>query len=151
VRSRLSTVSVDLVEQLRVQSPERLRRAAVDTAGLAVQQTQLVDPRLDAALAALHDGNFGDTDERSAMQQLTRELDVIAWEAQKTAEEHNSSMQAYHEAFVRARAAASVKCALDSDPLNAALEAIYEAQAAVADLTAIRTVVDTALASPKLR
>jgi hypothetical protein len=142
---RLSTISVELVEQLQVQPTERLRRAAADTASLAVQQLRLADPRLDAALAALREGKFGDTGERSAVQQLTRELDLIAWEAQKTAEERNSSMQPYYAAFARARAAASVKWALDSNPLNAALEAVYEAQAAVGDLQAVKTVVETAL------
>jgi hypothetical protein len=142
---RLSSISVELVEQLQMQAPERLRRAAADAASLAVQQLRLADPRLDAALASLREGKFGDSGERSAVQQLTRELDAIGWEAQKTAEECNSSMQPYYAAFARARAAASVKWALDSNPLNAALEAVYEAQAAVADLQALRTVVETAL------
>ena len=142
---RLSTISLELVDKLKVQPPERLRRAAADAASFAVQQLCLADPRLDAALAALRGGKFGDTGERSAAQQLTRELDMIAWEVKKTAEERNSSMRPYYTAFARARAAASVKCALDSNPLNAALEAVYEAQAAVADLQAIRTVVETAL------
>jgi hypothetical protein len=147
VRCRLSTIAVDLVERLAVQPPVRLRRAAADVVHLAVQRTELIDPILDAALAALRDGKYGDTYERSAVQHLTGELDVIAWETQKSAEEANSSMQPYYAAFVRARAAASVKCALDSDALNAALEAVYEAQAAVNDLTIIRTVVDAALTS----
>jgi hypothetical protein len=143
---RLSTVATDLVESLQAQRTVRLRRTAADVARLAVQRTRLVDPRIDSALAALHDGNFGDSDARSAVQQLTKELDVIAWDLQKVAEESRGSMQPYHAAFARARAAASVKCALNSDPLSAALEAVYEAQAAVSDLEAIRIVIDISLA-----
>ena len=80
---RLSTISVELVEQLQVQPPKRLRRAAADAASLAVQQLRLADPRLDAALAALREGKFGDTGERSAVQQLTRELDMIGMGGKK--------------------------------------------------------------------
>jgi hypothetical protein len=143
---RLSTVAVDLVELLQAQRPARLRRAAADVARLAVQRTQLVDLRIDSALAALHDGNFGDSDAHSAVQQLTKELDMNAWELQRVAEENGSSMQPYYAAFARARAAASVKCALYSDSLSAALEAVYEAQAAVEDLEAVRISIDISLA-----
>lgn len=143
---RLSTVAVDLVELLQAQQPVRLRKTAAEVAQLAVQRTQLIDLKIDSALAAMHDGNFGDSDAHSAVEQLTKELDVIAWELQKVAEENGSSMQPYYAAFARARAAASVKCALYSDPLSAALEAVYEAQAAVIDLDAIRVSIDSSLA-----
>jgi hypothetical protein len=53
--------------------------------------------------------------------------------------------QAYSTAFRRARAALSVGFALQRDPRSAALEAVYEAQAAVADLYAVREVVNDAL------
>lgn len=144
---RLSAVAPKLVEQLQLQPYERLRQAAADSARLAVRWTQLADPRLDAGLAALREGKFGDSSEHLAVQELTGELDEIAWDAQRTAEERDSSMQPYYAAFARARATASVKCALYSDPLKAALEAVYEAQAAINDRVAIRTVVDAALNS----
>jgi hypothetical protein len=143
---RLSTVAVDLVELLQAQPPARLRRTAADVARLVVQRTQLVDLRIDSALAALHDGSFGDSDAYSAVQQLTKELDIIAWELQKVAEENGSSPEPYRAAFARARAAASVKSALFYDPLSAALEAVYEAQAAINDLQVIRISIDSSLA-----
>jgi hypothetical protein len=130
---RLSTVAPDLADWLRRQPPERLRKAAVDAALLAVAQTQLTDPRLDAALTALRGGALGATAERLDVQQLTHELDVVAWTIQETATAGAASR--------RARAAAAVGCALESDALSAALEGVYEAQAAVEDLDAMRTVV----------
>jgi hypothetical protein len=142
---RLSTISPELVDRLQAQPPERLRKAAADAAGFAVQCLRLADPRLEAGLAALRSGKFGETDERSAVRQLAGELDETAFEARETAIERNSSMQPYHSAFALARAAASVECAMDPSPLNAALEAVYEAQAAIADLQAIETAIDTAL------
>jgi hypothetical protein len=138
---RLSTVAPDLADWLRRQPPERLRKAAVDAALLAGAQTQLTDPRLDAALTALRGGALGATAERLDVQQLTHELDVVAWTIQETATAGAASRQAYSAAFRRARAAAAVGCALESDALSAALEGVYEAQAAVEDLDAMRTVV----------
>jgi hypothetical protein len=53
--------------------------------------------------------------------------------------------QAYLAAFARARAAASVGFALEPDALHAALESVYEAQAAVG-LEAVRVAIAAALA-----
>lgn len=143
--SRLSSVAPDLVAQLEQHAPELLRKVAGSAADLAVERTQLVDQRLDAALTALRDGRLGDTAERSEVHYLVDELDEIAWDAQEKAESGLVSRQTYSAAFRRARAAASVGFALDSDALNAALEAVYEAQAAVADLDLVRRVVGVAL------
>jgi hypothetical protein len=145
VTSRLSSVAVDLVERLERQPPARLRQLTADAVRLAVARTQLVDPRLDAGLVALGSGAFGDTPERSAVLRLVDELDEIAWDVQDKAEASEATQQAYLAAFAKARAAASVGFALDSDALNAALEAIYETQAAVADLNAVREMVGAAL------
>jgi hypothetical protein len=143
--SRLSTVAPDLAGRLEKQSPERLKIVAANAANLAVTRTQLADPRLDVALASLRDGGTDNTAERYGVQQLTNELDEIAWNAQEMAETGAASREEYSAAFRRARAAASVDFALDSDALSAALEAVYEAQAAVADLEAMRVVVNAVL------
>ena len=105
----------------------------------------MADPRLDVALAALRGGGLGDTAERFGVQQLTDELDEIAWDTQELAEVGTVSRRDYSAAFRRARAAASVGFALISDALIAALEAVYEAQAAVADVDAVRTAVSAVL------
>jgi hypothetical protein len=68
-----------------------------------------------------------------------------AWDAQEKAEAGTVPGVTYLTAFRRARAAASVGFALDCDALNAALEAIYEAQAAVGDVNAVRAAVNAAL------
>ncbi len=144
--SRLSSVAADLAEQLETQQPTRLRRAAAGAVHLAVAHTGLAAPPLDAALAALREGRFGDSADRSAALRLADELDEIAWDLQERSEAGTGSQDAYLAAFGRARAAAAVGFALDADALTAALEALYEAQAAVADLGAIRAAVGSALA-----
>jgi hypothetical protein len=146
VTSRLSSVAADLVEQLEAQQPARLRQAAAGAVHLAVTRTGLAAPPLNAALAALREGRFGDSTERSAVLRLADELDEIAWDLQERSDAGTGSRDAYLAAFGRARAAAAVGFALDADTLMAALEAVYEAQAAVGDLGAIRAAVGPALA-----
>lgn len=146
--SRLATIAPDLVASLEHQQPRRLRLVAAGAAGLAVERVRLRDPRLEAALGALREGRLGDTSERTGVQCLAREIDEIAWEAQDRAETGDGSREAYLSAFREARAAAAVGFALEADALTAALEAVYEAHAAVKDLQALRSVVIAALAEP---
>jgi hypothetical protein len=136
--SRLSTVAPDLAAWLEHQSPERLRGAAANAAHLAVEWTRLSEPRLDAALTVLRNGQFGRMAERAGVQQLVDELDAAAWDLHEKAEVGAVPYEAYSAAFRRARAAASVGFALGSDALSAALEAVYEAHAATADLDAVQ-------------
>lgn len=138
---RLSSIAPDLVAVIEQQQSEELRRVAVEAAKLAIERTNLSEPQVDAALSALYEGRLGFTPERSAVQYLADELDKIAWDAQEKMEAGIVSRQVYSTAFRRARAAASVGFALDSNALTAALESVYEAQAAVADLDAMRIVV----------
>jgi hypothetical protein len=100
---------------------------------------------VDAALAAVRDAVPAAVPELSQVLALTEELDEIAWEAQDKVEAGVLPEEAYLAAFARARAAASVGFALEPDALHSALESIYEAQAAVADLEAIRVTVAAAL------
>lgn len=143
--SRLVTVDADLAGKLEGQPPSRLRRAACTAALLAMNHTGLADSRLDAALAAVRDGVPGGHAECSAAEQVTGELDEIAWDIQDKVDEGTLSYGACREAFGRARAAAAVWLALEPDPFEAALEGIYEAQAALGDLDAIRAAVHDAL------
>jgi hypothetical protein len=136
--SRLSTIAPDLAASLEHQSRERLRGAAANAAHLALERTRLTDPRLDAALTVLRDGQVERMAEQSGVQQLVDELDAAAWDLQEKVEVGTVPYQAYRAAFRRARAAASVGFALGSDALSAALEAVYEAHAATADLDAVQ-------------
>jgi hypothetical protein len=144
--SRLSTVAADLAEQLEPLPATLLRRIAAEAAEFAVARTLLADPRLNGALAALRDGVQPSQGERSAVRQLTEELDEAAWDAQDKADEGTLPQQDYLDAFARARAAASVGFASEPDALRAALESVYEAQAAVADIDAVRTALHATLA-----
>jgi hypothetical protein len=146
--SRLATIAADLPARLEGQSVGKLRRVAASVAQLAIRQSGLADSGLAAALIALRDGLPGDLELRSAVQQITATLDEAAWDAQEKADEGLIDRSVYRQAFRRARAAASMGFALEPDALHAASEAVYEAQAAVADLVAVRAVVDAVLTEP---
>jgi hypothetical protein len=143
--SRLSTIAPDLVTSLEGQQPEGLRRVALVVAVLAVRRTRLSDLRLEAALTALREGRVGETRERTGVECLVQELDEIAWDVREKADAGDGSRESYVFAFRRARAAAAVGFALEADALDAALEAIYEAQAAVKDLEAVQSAAVNAL------
>ena len=82
--------------------------------------------------------------ELSQVLALTEELDEIAWDVRSNLRQR-AAQQAYLAAFARARAAAAVRFALEPDALCAALESVYEAQAATADLQAVRAAFATVL------
>ena len=143
--NRLSTIAADLAERLEHQPPAKLREVAAIAALLAIERTNLTDPRLDACRIALRDRIPGDQAARSAVQEMTVELDEVAWNAQDAAAQGSHDTDTYLRAFKRARAAAAVGFALEPDVLHAALESVYEAQAAVNDIDAVRSAVQHAL------
>jgi hypothetical protein len=86
------------------------------------------------------------------MQLLADDLDERAWRQreqyeQDQNEEGRVSYQSYKTLFCQARAAASVAYALSADALEAALEAVYEAQAATSDIEAVRQAAEALLPS----
>jgi hypothetical protein len=88
---------------------------------------------------------WGESPVRVELLQLVDELDEIAWDIQDQVEEGDKDERAYLSAFIRARAAHTLYFALDVDPLNAAMEGIYEAMIALEDLDLVKTIIDRAL------
>ena len=143
--SRLSSIAPGLAERLEGQEPERLRVVAAKAAALAVLDTGM-SAILSGGLVALRDGRFGNSADRAGVLRLVDELDAAAWDLQEQSENDAGSPEAYLSAFRRARAAAAVGFALDSDAVTAALESVYEAEAAVSDPEAVVAVAEAALA-----
>lgn len=145
--NRLATVEASLSDDLTRRTPSQLRRIAATAALLAIRRTGLSDPRLNDALSLLHSGNSGE-DEQWVVDRLTEELNEKAWDIQEQADVGNVSQQTYLEMFSKARAAAAVGFALSDNALESALEAVYEAYAAVGDLDAIQSAIQLALEEP---
>jgi len=136
--ARLASVAPDLVEALPRMTPVRLRAIAVEASTWIVDVVGLVDARLDAALAAVRDLQVGASPERDALKLLVDELDERAWDIQEDFDAGRAPEEAYLDAFALARAASAVWFAFESDPLQSALESVYEAQAAKGDLAGVR-------------
>jgi hypothetical protein len=143
--SRLATVARDLVTALERAGDRQRRDVAEAVSSWVVQRAGLADPRVDVAQAALREQRVGEGPERDAMRRLAEQLDGEAWDARERSDAGPYPPQRYLDLFARARAASSVWNALDPDPLVAALEAVYEAQAATGDLEEVRRLVTATL------
>lgn len=144
-RARLDYVSSDLTRLLQNADAAQLRRVATAVASLAVDRTGLCDPRSQAAQATIEQGTLGEPRQRTEVQQLAEELDLAAWDMQDRVDSGNASRSSYLHAFAVARAASALYFALNADPLTAAMEAMYEANAATNDLGSLRAEATKAL------
>jgi hypothetical protein len=130
---RLEAIAADLAKQLEGQPESQLRQVAERVALAALANVPLRDDRVDRAMELLRLGGYGDSAERDALKEMIEELDKAAWELQDELEAGRSDQADYLTAFGLARAAAALWFALGGDPLEAAMEASYEAEAATDD------------------
>lgn len=132
-RTRLALVAADLAQQVEGAGLSRCRAAAIAAARFAVAHSGLEDKRASEALEAAVDGRFGDTPERTAIDELVATLDERQWDLQDRVEAGEASDEEQLVAFRRARAASAVSFAGESDARVAAAEALYEASFVVDD------------------
>lgn len=130
---RLSSIAPDLVEQLEGEPEAQLRRTAEAVVEAALRATEVGNGTVKQALDALHAGRYGAPEERRAIKQLADRLDESAWDLQDRVEAGEADQDEYLDEFRRARAVTALWFALEPDPLVAAVEAAYEAQAATDD------------------
>lgn len=139
--SRLETVAPALVRSLGLAGEPQRRAAALAGATLAVERTGLTNVVVLKALDTLNAGGHVDAACSAALDGLLAELDEIAWSIQDQVDSGERSYEDYLVAFQRARAAASAAFAADADASTAALEGLYEADAAIDDLDALMAAV----------
>lgn len=137
---RLSAIAPDIAQELERSPAAHLRILAERLAKAAIQHHRLDDTRIDAALRALREQRYGSSRERLDLRTLVDDLDEAAWVLQERVEANRAPESDYIGAFERARAAMALWFALDEDPLAAAVEAAYEAEAATDDRTLRREV-----------
>lgn len=107
-----------------------LARAAVESA------------TVDSYVAVLVSGEPASDADRAAVLGLVEGLEEKAWGVQDAMDAGTATVRDYEAAFNRTRAVNALLFALDADASVAAQESVYEAQAATADLPAIRRMVD---------
>ena len=145
MKERLSSIAPDVVEVLASSPTHQVQAVARRAAGWAASATELLDPRVSAALGLLADGRIGPSPERSALARYAAELDQRAWEIQGQVDQGRAKEADYLGAFSQARAASAICFALDEDPRAGAADAVYEAYAATGALDDLREIVRGAL------
>jgi hypothetical protein len=137
---RLSTVAPDLVHAMEEQPKRVLEIISVNIAKWAVKELNLTDPRIVRGITALETGRRGDSSDRESVKEIADELDVQAWGIQDLIESGETTEDDYVAVFDKSRAATALWSALGADALEAALDSVYEAQAA-RDPDSVRNVV----------
>jgi hypothetical protein len=137
---RLSTISPELASELRAQSPTAQRQISRSISVWIAGEVGLEDPRISAGLQALTQQNATTLETVDAVKMVVDELDEAAWDMQDQVDVGLRSGDEFDIVFARSRAATAVWYAFNPDPLVAALESAYEAQAA-SDLDALLTVI----------
>jgi hypothetical protein len=130
---RLNTVAPDLVERLEAEGQPELRRLTANVVEAALREQDVRDESVDRGLEALRAGRFGGTEDRAAVKALADRLDELAWDLQEQVDAGEAEQDDYLAAFRKARAATALWFALDPDARSAAIEGVYEAQAATDD------------------
>ena len=140
---RLGTEAPRLAEELLAAGPSRQRHAALVAAELALRENGVREPWLAPLIAAVRSGHGASV--ASAIARRVEEADVIAFDVADATDEGRATAAEYERAFCRARALNALQWAADPDPAAAALEAAYEAAAAVEGMSLVEAALRPAL------
>lgn len=143
VQLRLETLDPQLVARMREAGPQVLLEIARKVAEFAVATAQLTDADVEAGLAVLAKSSQlepGDLHDR--LVALAARLDDQAFDVMDRVDAGLDEYSRYENAFAQARAASAVAAALTPDCLTAALETVYEGQAAVGSLEDLHPLID---------
>ncbi len=142
---RLELLDAELSKQVERASDEQRRRAARAACEYALSRVRLGGELVDEAVRGLDDGQFGASRLLTLTEQLTETLDAEYFDLQEKAHAGQAEEAAFLTAFKKARAANALHFALKRDSLEAAREAIYEANAATDDLAGLKAAVLAAI------
>ena len=129
--SRLEATYPALAEKFGRASPAQRQALLYAACELAVKQTGLDRPEIDAALAAVQQRSSVSPDVVAALVALVEQLDERYFALQEEADESRASVEDYLVPFSQARAASAVLYAIKDDSPDAHMEAIYEAIATI--------------------
>lgn len=135
--TRLATIAPDLVSHLHSLGEDQLGNVVAIVAREAVIRSGLDEPTVTSALELLNTGGPSSS-ARSSVEVIAARLDERAWDIQEREDQGADNSEQYVAAFQQARAAWAVFYALNPDRRDAALESIYEAQAALGSIEELR-------------
>jgi len=146
LRYRLRHIAKDLLEELTKADESHLRGVAVAVCNLAVQRSGLKSPVVNEAMQYLLRWQAVPAGIQADLEDLVDQLDAKYFDAKDAAEAAGEGDENWHRAFHKARAAAAVLFACNEDPVRAAAESAFEANAAAHDDTAaLRKVISESL------
>ena len=140
--ARISSLDNDFYTQLLRESDDGLRRMALAACRYAVEKSNLQYPAILNALKAMTDDKPLSQSEIAEMGKLVAALDAfhIGTDIRDRDKHGKTDTLSAKAAMFQAHAASAVFMAANSDPLFAALEAIYEAYLATGDWPALKTI-----------
>ena len=142
---RLESISIDLVTRLRTASTAKQRAATLAACEFAVSRSGIRNATTDKAMSELRTTGTISPKTTAELQAIVEQLDDEAFHAQEASDVRQGSNEDYLAAFARARCGAAISLAGTADPLEAALEAIYEAAMTADEPEKIISVVQGAL------
>lgn len=125
-------VGAELAGRVLSATEQHQRDLAVAAAVAAVRAARLSKPLLEETVDDLVNQRYGGP-LRDEVERLELDLDERAWTLQDQIASGAAKRSEYDEAFRRARAAAAMKMALDTNARTAVSEAVFEASHAVND------------------
>jgi hypothetical protein len=140
--ARLSSLDNDFYSRLLRESDDTLRRMALAACRHAVEKSKLKYPAILAALEAMTGKKPLSQAELAELGKLVAALDAfhIGTDIRDRDKHGKTDTVSAKLAMFQARAANAVFMATNSDPLFAALEAIYEAYLATGDWPELKTI-----------
>ena len=142
---RLSQLDTDFYSSLLREDDSALRRAASAAARFAAERNHIKYPAVDTVLSHMQSGNPLPREAMTELGKLVINLDNIQVDLRERVKLGRKTEAEWKVAFFHARTANAVFQAANEDPLNAALESIYEAYTATEDWPALKGVIVTAM------
>lgn len=132
---RLQLIAKDVLGELVSADGSRLRRVAAAICKFAIERAGLESHLVNEAMRYLVSGQAVPMRIRTDLEDLVDQLDETYFDLKEVAEATNKGDETWHPMFHKARAAAAVLFACEEDPLRAASESAFEANAAAHDDT----------------
>lgn len=129
--NRLEIIDKELADALVRVPEEKLRMITGEVVGFVIKRSKLDNSLVAEALTSL--GSKPEANILKSVEKLVNDLDKKQWDLKSKVEMGRVEKDEYLSAFRQARAANALLYALESNPLIAARESIYEAFTALGE------------------
>lgn len=134
---RISLIDPSLPSLFEQLSLEQVRAITLAVCKLAISLNKIDHPVVSEAMLNLEARHYDNTVLKEKLETLVNALDEKQWSIQELLDKHKASEKDYLLAFKQARACNALLSALQTKPLDASTDAIYEAYHAGVDLKSI--------------